>query len=147
MTLIYETPSFILESHNTPEVSREDGGHLVVSPKIPRVDRSELTPAEAIECTRLTIVAGQALVAAMAEIGIEIGRINYQDNGNWKPQFHIHLYGRAKSAKFQTFGNPIIPGNKPEYTPLNADDITRIVRAIEQIFMQEKFADAAWKLT
>ena len=35
--------------------------------------------------------------------GIELGRINYQDNGNWRQELHIHLYGRAKNSKYQKF--------------------------------------------
>ena len=43
----------------------------------------------------------------MKNRGINIERINYQDNGNWaylkgtKPMFHIHLYGRTKESKVQ----------------------------------------------
>ena len=78
--------------------------------------------------------------------GVDIGRINYQDNGNWgvyKPEgsyLHIHLYGRAKSAKTQKYGQacvfPHIEEN-PEYykhsKPLNIDDINAIEKEIERL--------------
>ena len=34
---------------------------------------------------RLTIISGEAMKRAMKQIGINIGWINYQENGNWKP--------------------------------------------------------------
>jgi hypothetical protein len=57
MALIYETRNFRLESHEKPEVDRLDGGHMKINPIIPIVDRSFLTPKQAIELMRLTIVA------------------------------------------------------------------------------------------
>lgn len=109
MAYIYETENFILESHEHPEVDRLEGGHLKISPKIVVEDRTKLTPKQAIELMRLTIAAGEAMIQAMKQIGVDIGRINYQDNGNRIPELHIHLYGRAKDAKMQKYGNPIIP--------------------------------------
>ena len=53
----------------------------------------------------LTMLIGEAMIIGLNNRGIDIGRINYQDNGNWgvfKPEdpfLHVHLYGRAKSAK------------------------------------------------
>ncbi len=93
---------------------------------------------------RLTIVAGQAMTKVMNEHGVDIGQINYQENGNWQvfkpegPLLHIHLYGRAKSAKIQKYGQawyfPHI-NEKPEYyenfKPLNEDDIKNIRTKIE----------------
>lgn len=147
MNTIFETEHFVLEAHPRPEIDRLEGGHMKISPKNPIEDRSRLTPKQAIELMRLTIVAGLALKAAMAEIGVEIGRINYQDNGNWKPSLHIHLYGRAKSAIMQKYGDPFIPGHKPEYLPLDEKDRERIRAGIKQLLREERFSDVAWKLS
>ena len=146
MSIIYETENFIIESHEKPEVDRLEGGHIKISPKIDVEDRTKLTARQAIELMRLTMVAGEALVKMMASIGIEIGRINYQDNGNWKPSLHIHLYGRAKNAVVQKFGNPIVPGHKEEYKPLTDSDIEILRKEIEVKLSEEKYSDVAWRL-
>ena len=98
---------------NKPHVTRKDGGHLIISPK-PRVeDRTQLTNEQATELMRLTVVVGRAMKEVLNRRGIDIGRINYQDNGNWSvfdPEgqtLHIHLYGRAKSAKIQKYGEAL----------------------------------------
>jgi diadenosine tetraphosphate (Ap4A) HIT family hydrolase len=108
--------------------------------------RTELTPKQAIELMRFTIISGEAMKLAMEEVGVSIGRINYQENGNWKPSLHIHLYCRAKSAKIQKFGDPIIPGHKESYTPLNPEDIHRIKSILSELFLQEKFSNQIWGL-
>lgn len=146
MAIIYESENFILESHKTPEIDRMEGGHMKISPKTPLEDRTFLTPRQAIELMRLTIAAGEALKAAMEEIGVEIGRINYQDNGNWKPSLHVHLYGRAKTAVLQKYGEPFAPGHKDGYSALNADDIGRIRVRLERLFREERFSDDSWGL-
>jgi diadenosine tetraphosphate (Ap4A) HIT family hydrolase len=147
MAFIYETTNFILESKDKPEIDRLEGGHIKITPKIAVVDRTQLTPKQAIELMRFTIVSGEALVAAMKKTGVDIGRINYQDNGNWTPTFHIHLYGRAKDAKMQKYGDPIISGHKSEYKPLNEDDIKHIKDELDNLFKQEKFSDFEWGLS
>jgi diadenosine tetraphosphate (Ap4A) HIT family hydrolase len=146
MAIIYETKNFIIESHEKPEIDRLEGGHVKISPKRVVEDRTLLTPLEAIELMRFTIVAGRAMKIAMARIGVEIGRINYQDNGNWKPELHVHLYCRARSATMQPFGSPILPGHKEMYAPLNEEDRERIREEIERLFGTEEFSDATWKL-
>lgn len=147
MALIYETKNFILESHERPEIDRLEGGHVKISPKVKVEDRTKLTPKQAIELMRLTIASGEAMKIAMKKIGINIGRINYQDNGNWTPSLHIHLYCRAVDAKIQKYGNPIIDGHKEEYKPLNEDDIQRVKEELDKIFKQEKFSDSKWGLS
>lgn len=146
MAIIYETKNFIIESHEKPEVDRFEGGHIKISPKIDVGDRTKLTARQAIELMRLTIITGESLIKMMASIGIEIGRINYQDNGNWKPSLHIHLYGRAKNAVMQKFGDPITPGHKEEYKPLNDNDVEILRNEIEAKLKKEKYSDEVWGL-
>lgn len=50
----------------------------------------------------------------LAERGIILGRINYQDNGNWNKELHVHLYGRAYAATYQVYSSPIKTANSPE---------------------------------
>jgi len=84
---------------------------------------------------------------AMKEIGVNIGRINYQDNGNWTPHLHIHLYCRAENATMQKYGDPIISGHKDEYNPLNIEDIQRIKKHLDNLFNLETFSDSTWGLS
>ncbi len=146
MAFIYETEHFILESHEKPEIDRLEGAHVKISPKKVVRDRTELTPNQAIELMRFTIIAGEAMKSAMNEIGVTIGRINYQDNGNWKPQLHIHLYCRAENAIMQKYGEPITPGHKEAYMPLDKQDILRIQKHLNRLFQLERFSNSAWKL-
>ncbi|MFH1398758.1 MAG: HIT domain-containing protein [Candidatus Woesearchaeota archaeon] len=146
MAIICETKNFILESSEKPEIDRLEGGHIKISPKVSTEDRTKLPPKQAIELMRLTIVSGEAMKTAMKKIGVEIGRINYQENGNWTPYLHIHLYGRARDAKIQKFGQPLISGHRPSYTPLNEDDIKRIQGELEKLFKLRKFSDSSWGL-
>ncbi|MFZ2188579.1 MAG: HIT domain-containing protein [Candidatus Moraniibacteriota bacterium] len=147
MATIYETKNFTLESHERPEVDRLEGGHIKISAKRDIVDRAELTPEEAIELMRLTIVAGKAMVKGMAKGGVEIGRINYQDNGNWNPHFHIHLYGRAIDAKIQKYGDPIISGHQDSFNKLSNKDTDAIRAEIDLLFNSEEFSDKTWRLS
>ena len=57
MALVYETPNFTLETKEKPEVDRLDGGHMVINPKIPVLDRTYLSPSLVIELARLTQIA------------------------------------------------------------------------------------------
>ncbi len=95
---------------------------------------------------RFTIVSGKAMKLAMKKIGVNIGRINYQENGNWKPYLHLHLYCRAENATMQKYGEPITPGHMDEYNPLNEQDIKRIKNEIDNLFKLEKFSDSTWGL-
>jgi diadenosine tetraphosphate (Ap4A) HIT family hydrolase len=147
MAIIYKTENFILESHEKPEIDRLEGGHVKISPKVDVEDRSVLTSNQAIELMRLTIISGEAIKSAMKQIGVNIGRINYQDNGNWAPHLHVHLYCRAKNATMQKYGDPIAPGHRDEYNPLNKEDIQRIKKELESLFELEKFSDSEWGLS
>ena len=128
--IIAETDNFTLESHPAPEVSRTDGGHLVINPKVAVEDRTKLSIAQVIELALLTNLAGVAMKDGLAKRGIELGRINYQDNGNWKPELHIHLYGRAKNATYQMYDEPIKAARKLEdkivQEPLSKEDCVAI---------------------
>ena len=156
---IYETKNFIVESFDekTPHVSREEGGHIRIRPKIRVLDRTELSSELAIECMRLTMVVGKALEIAMNKQGIEIMRVNYQDMGNWafkkdeQPYFHIHIYGRARNAIKQPCQEAVyLPdrstGFYDDFKPLNIEDVNLIKKEIEETFKQEKYQDNNWHL-
>ena len=147
MATIYETKNFILESHERPEIDRLEGGHMKISAKRDVVDRTELTPKEAIELMRFTIVAGKAMIKGMAKSGVKIGRINYQDNGNWSPHLHVHLYGRAVDAKIQKSGDPLMSGHQNGFNKLSDEDINAIKSEIDSLFNAEEYSDVTWGLS
>ncbi len=147
MTLIHETENFLIDAIKRPHIDRDDGGHIIIYPKVRVDDRQQLSRELSIELMDLTIIVGQAMTTVMNRHGVDIGRINYQDNGNWsvlEPQgsyLHIHLYGRAKSAKTQKYGHacffPHIKENPDFYKSfksLNPNDIKAIKAEIELLY-------------
>jgi len=154
MALIYQTENFEVTACDDPHVDRLDGGHIIIVPKVTVRDRTELSPELAKELMKLTMIVGEAMAVALNNRGIDIGRINYQDNGNWGvfrpegPYLHVHLYGRAKSAKIQKYGDALhLPhrekgrekGFYDTFQPLNDDDIGDIRKEIERISSTEKY--------
>lgn len=104
------------------------------------------------------MVVGKALKTAMGDRGVDVGRVNYHDMGNWafksgkEPYFHVHIYGRAKSAKHQPFKEAVhLPdrssGFYEGFEPLDKDDIREIRKQIELIPKEKKYDDASWGLS
>jgi hypothetical protein len=95
------------------------------------------------------MVAGAAMKTVLARKGIDIGRINYQDNGNWRHELHIHIYGRAHAAKIQTYGHPLaFPPTAQAFReqmgnlePLNASDVAELKAEIERLLASPKYRD------
>jgi diadenosine tetraphosphate (Ap4A) HIT family hydrolase len=159
MVLIFETRSFTVEAPDKPLMTRSDGGHIKIVPKARVQDRQQLAPRQAIELMRLTMVVGEAMTTVLRRSGIDIGRINYHDDGNWTvflpdgPYLHIHLFGRAKDAKIQPYGEAVhhpLRSRDPEFyeknKPLTAEDVLEICKEIEEIFERPEYADAVWGL-
>lgn len=129
-----------------PHVARIDGGHLIINPKVTVVDRTRLTREQAVELVKLTMVAGAAMQTVLPPRGVDIWRINYQDNGNWRPELHVHLYGRAKSSTMQPYGHflsiPLTAAafkQQPDLEPLNADDVVALRAEIEGLLATDKY--------
>jgi len=133
MALIYEIKNFILESHEKPEISREEWGHIKISPKVDVSDRTNLSEDLAKELMLFSIICWKAFKIAMKNRWVEIWRINYQENWNWKPHLHIHLYWRATTAIKQKYWTPLIPWNKEQYKKLNNLDILEIQKEIKKL--------------
>jgi diadenosine tetraphosphate (Ap4A) HIT family hydrolase len=74
---IFETESFVLESHDKPEVDRQDGGHIKISPKVPVEDRLKISPKTSVELAWLTNLSAEAFIKGMQKSNIRIKRINY----------------------------------------------------------------------
>lgn len=144
MALIYESSNFTIESHDQPFVDRLEGGHIRIMPKIKVEDRTKLSPGLAKELMMLTMLVGEALPLAMKRRGVEIGRINYQDMGNWGPFLHIHIFGRAKNATVQKYGEAVyLPqrstGFYDTFKPLNEGDIIEIRQEIKRLLTTDTY--------
>lgn len=152
MALVYETENFTIKTAEQPNVfvSREEGGHIRIFPKVKVSDRTKLTPTLAIEYMKLSMVLGEAMKSALSRRGIEIGIINYQDMGNWGvfkpegPTLHMQVFGRAKNATKQKYGEAVLlpqveSGFYATFVPLNEEDITEIRKDIEALMNSEKY--------
>ena len=153
MLLIYETDNFIIQAADRPFIDRTEGGHIYIFPKIAVRDRTKLSPKLAIEYMKLSMVVGEALVSAMVRRGVNIGIVNYQDMGNWGvfnpegPTLHMQIYGRAKTATIQKYGDAVqLPhretGFYDNFKPLNKDDIKEIRSDIIKLLATDKYKEA-----
>ena len=157
--IIYEAETFIACVPKVPHISREDGGHIWIRSKEKYfASRLDLSPKEAIEVMRLTMLVSEAMIKGMKNRGIDIERINYQENGNWayiegtKPIFHIHLYGRTRNSKIQPFGQALnFPykdtGFYDTFEPFNEEDIQEIQKQIQALEESKKYDITSWNLT
>ena len=145
--VIFEAENFILKAPEKPHIDRKDGGHLVIFPKKKVSERQELSQKQRYELMELSSMAGQALKEALEKSGIKIGRVNYQDNGNWSvfkpegPILHLHIYGRAIDAKTQKYGEALYfphPKANPDFykdlKPVSKEEIEYIKRFLEENF-------------
>ncbi len=148
--IIFETKNFILKAPEKPHIDRKDGGHLVIFPKKKVSERQELSKEQRCELMELSNMAGQALKEALGKSDIKVGRINYQDNGNWSvfkpggPTLHIHIYGRATDAKQQKYGEALYfphPKDNPDFyknlKSLNEKEIKYIKEFMKKHFTQD----------
>jgi diadenosine tetraphosphate (Ap4A) HIT family hydrolase len=149
MAIIFESRHFILKTLDQPHVSRNDGGHVVINPRVTVADRTQLSREQAIELMKLTMVTGEAMKTVLTRKGVDIGRINYQDNGNWRHELHVHLYGRARSATLQIWGQPLaFPPTAEAFRKemgnleaLRDDDIAELGAEISRLLKTEKYRD------
>lgn len=145
--MIYEARHFVLRTLDQPHVSRSDGGHIVIDPKVVVEDRTQLSREQAIELIKLTMVGGEAMKTVLSRKGINIGRINYQDNGNWRAELHVHLYGRAQGATLQPFGHALaFPPTREAFRKemgkleaLREDDIVELRAEIVRLLASGKY--------
>jgi diadenosine tetraphosphate (Ap4A) HIT family hydrolase len=156
--IVLEAEYFTVEVPSSPHVDRLDGGHLVIYLREKVKDRTQLFPAQAIELMKLTMIVGEAMEKGLNRRGIDVVRINYQDNGNWGfhnpdgPFLHMHLYGRARSAKIQKHGEALyLPREEVSFyagvQPLDAADVAEIRGEIDRLMATEKYRNFGSVLT
>ena len=149
MTIVYESLHFEIVVPERPHVTRSDGGHLIINPKVAVEDRTKLTRNQAVELMKLTMVAGEAMKSVLTCRGIPIGRINYQDNGNWRHELHVHLYGRSHDATIQPWGTFLqIPPTREAFSArmgnlerLHAEDVRDLRAEIVRLLASEKYRE------
>ena len=78
MPLIYETPNFTIIAPDRPHVARTDGGHIIITPKVPVEDRTLLTADLAKELMKLTMATGETMSTILNRHGVDLERINYR---------------------------------------------------------------------
>lgn len=156
-TIIFKSKNFKLCTYDRPHLTRADGGHLIISPLVKYRDRLELSPALLVEMAWITQLAGEAMTLGLRKQGIDIGLINYQDNKNWKavspdgPYFHLHLYGRAKGATIQKYGEALsMPrpetGFYDSNEPLTEQDVEVIGEEINRLLTEDRYKPENWRL-
>lgn len=143
-TIIFETVHFELVRPVHPHIDRADGGHLyIVSKNEAYSSLTDLPTALAEELIRFAQRAGRAMMDVLKDGGVDIEMINYQMNGNWSAKLerrdplHMHLYGRARAAKRQPFGEALsfpLPetGCYDGLTPLTDADLRAIADALQR---------------
>ncbi len=112
-----------------------------------------MTLNEAIDFIRISMIVGKSLYEVLPKRGINVARINYQDNGNWKldtpegPTFHLHFYGRARNSIEQKHGEATRMPLKEEFKKqsgkerLNEKDIKMLKEKILEVEKSEKFKE------
>lgn len=149
---IHATANFEIQAAIRPFIDREEGGHIYIFPKVPVRDRTQLSPALAIEYTKLSMVVGEALKSAMKRRGVDIGIVNYQDMGNWGvfkpegPTLHMQIYGRATTATIQKYGDAVqLPhresGFYNKFKPLDEEDIRELQVDIAALLASDKYRE------
>lgn len=162
MPVIFETDNLVVKAHDMPHHSRENGGHIVVTPKEKFVHRYELPLDLAKELMFTTMVLGEAVTQVLRERGTDVVRINYQDNGNWaykkpnpQPQLHVHLYIRTSHEKhpadhprFAAFPDALYfpdpdTGYYDSFQPLTIEECSAIRGRAQQLLGSPKYADVS----
>ncbi len=164
MPLIFDTKEFTVMGHDHPHHDRNNGGHAVITPKHAYADRTQMPLSQYTTMMQLVRITGVAIASVMRSKGIDVVRINYQDNGNWAyfpqmkrtPQLHVHLYVRSTHEKhptgderFLAFPNalffPFI-GDHPEYYesfyPYSEQDCADFKSEIERLLQTKEY----WEL-
>jgi len=102
---LWENNEFTISTPKNPHVPYSEGAHLIVSPK-----REVPNAWNDIELSKSAFGLASQSCKIMEDLGMSPW-FNLQANGNWgllpgaKPFFHIHVYGRNKTA---SWGKPMI---------------------------------------
>lgn len=157
---IFDTNDFSVDAAKNPHHSRKNGGHIKITPKQHFAHRFEMPLELASKLMHLTMIVGEATTNVLRKKGLDVIRINYQDNGNWtykesepKPYLHVHLYIRTSHEKhpkndprFQAFPDALVfPDRKTGYyesfESLSEEDCADINNEIKSLLKTEKYKE------
>lgn len=154
---IYQTKHFIVTSLDNPWVDYEDWWHVIIKIKDEFKneisDRTKLSPQQAIEFIRLSMIVWESLESTMNQMGIPVVKINYQEMWNWyvkipwgRPFLHEHIFWRSKDAKKQPRPEAVyLPAKETWFyewfRPLPESRMKLLGDKIEGIFKQDKYQD------
>lgn len=154
LRILYRSKKFIAVVVAPPmgiHVDRKDGGQITILPTRHVSDRKDFTQSEAKEFMLLSMLMGNAMYDALPKNNIDIALINYQNNSNFSvdkpigPHLDLHLYGRARSSRYQKHGQALSFPKKgnPYYkklNPLTKKDEQLLKIEIRKIIKQPKYS-------
>lgn len=136
-----------------PHIDFIEGGHLFIEPADKSItERCEISTEDLLEMSLATQLLGAAIQEVFPQYGVELYRLNYQDNGNWSflrgevPLMHIHIYGRAQNETKQSFGQALVfpPPDDAYYDTLEAvpnEVLAALYRHMKQSLRTCRFTD------
>lgn len=159
MPVIIEAKDIIVQASDKPLHSRENGGHIIIAPTQSYEQHYDLPPKLAAELTHMSMLVGEAATNVLRDKGIDVIRINYQENGNWaykpgwtsEPNVHLHMFIRASGEKhpdndsrFQAFPEALaFPPPETNYydhfVPLTEEDCADIKSEMEHLAQNNKY--------
>ena len=153
--IIFETENFKIVAKAKPFIDRDEGGHVVIYTTRGVKDRLGLETPVALELAWLTSLVGEAFKNTMKKQGVEIIKLNYQDNGNWyyknnTPEIlHVHIYGRVLGAKHQPFPEAVYTPDRAtgfydSFKPLTEQDREILAEEIQRLINTEKYKRENW---
>jgi hypothetical protein len=148
---IFEDEGFSVVTWKRPHIDRADGGHIVIVPPGGVPDRRFLAPRQAVRLMWLSIVVAEAMFDVLPKCGIQLEKVNFQENGNWgldesrSPSLHLHLYGRARNSRYQEFGQALFLPDPSDamyekLEPFRLSEIELLSSAVASISHDERFA-------
>jgi hypothetical protein len=162
--LILETQDFKVTGHDKPHHSRENGGHIVVWPKLTFGNLSDMPLELAAGFMNLNQIVGEAFMNVGRNNGLHVARINYACFGNWNykepvqdPVVHMSLYLRTWGEKhpdndplFLAFPEALYtPDRKTGYydhfVPLTEQECQQVKDEVLRLLMTEKYQSITLK--
>lgn len=159
MAVIIDTENFVVDAHDRPHHSRENGGHIVIWPRQEFAHLSDMPNELAAEFMGLSQIVGEAFMNVMRSQGLDVVRVNYACYGNWNykepikdPVTHMSLYLRIANEKhpdgdprFQAFPEALVfPGRQTGYydrfVSLSEEDRSKIKDEMLRLAQTEKYA-------
>lgn len=165
MPQVLETQDFTVDAPDKPLHSRDNGGHIVIRPKQHYSEHFDLPLSIAADFMHLSMLVGEAATIVLRKRGLDVARINYQENGNWaykpewksKPNVHLHMFIRTtrerhpdNDSRFQAFPEaltfPPMGDYYAKFEPLTEEDCADIRDEVLKLSRTGKYKHVGFKL-